>query len=247
MRRKTVRAAVVSDSHCPDQDEKAVGWAVRQIADFKPDYLIFGGDLFEADAASRFHNEKKYDLLAEYKAGSKLMDRLASLGVENLVWCLGNHDANLAAVGRIDKRIRDVVHWNRSEWRQSFLKWRQIPYDFSARGCLQLGQVIFWHGHDGAEDLNAIRINNATGGHGNRLVVGGHTHKPHGSTQVMKSKSVPLPLWCANSGTIGPRRPDWTTRQDTSLWRPAVVKVELQMWRACQPGRNWDCEVEVMA
>ena len=247
MRRKSVRAVYVSDTHCPDQDAKAVSWAAGKIAEFKPNYLIFGGDLFEADAASRFYNEQKYDILAEYEAGAKVMNLLAGAAPDaKLVWTLGNHDHNLTAAGRIDKRVRDAVHWNRSEWGESFRRWQQVPYDFSAKGVLQLGQVILWHGHDGSEDLNAIRISNACGGFGHRLVVGGHTHTPAGPRAAERTRRIPLPLWYANAGTLGPLRPDWTTRQDTSRWGAAIVRIELTMGRACQPAKNWACEVEVM-
>lgn len=247
-RRKTVKALYLTDPHCPGHSPKALRWACQRICDYKPDYLIVGGDVFEADAASRFNNEKDYDLLHEYQIAAGWLDAVADAGPGcALVWCLGNHDHNIKSKGRIDRRVRRAVDWNESKYGSAFGRWRQIPYDFSARGTFQLGQVLFWHGFDGAEDSNAIRINNACGGYGNRLVIGGHTHKPHGPTQITKSKTIPLPLWFANGGTLGPTRPDWTTRQDTSLWAPAVVKVELQMGRACQPGLNWDCDVEVMA
>lgn len=244
---KTARIAYVTDTHCPDHEPAALRWACGKIEQFKPSHLIFGGDLFEADAASRFYNEKKYDLLAEYEAGSFVLSALAEVapGAEK-VWCLGNHDFNITAPGRIDKRVRSAVHWNQSQWSDHFLRWRQIPYDFSAGGVYQLGQVMAWHGHDGAEDTNAIRINNACGGYSHRLLLGGHTHTPHGPTQVMRTKKIPLPLHYANGGTLGPLRPDWTVRQDTSMWKHAIVFVECTIGRACQPGQNWDCQVEVM-
>lgn len=247
-RRKTVKALYLTDPHCPGHCPKALKWACSRIADFKPDYVIVGGDVFEADAASRFYNEQPYDLLTEYETAARWLDTVAEAGAgADLVWNLGNHDHNIQAKGRIDRRVRRAVDWNESKYGESFRKWRQIPFDFSARGVFQLGQVMFWHGHDGAEDLNAVRINNACGGYGHRLLVGGHVHVPRPPTQAERTKRIPLPLWYANGGTLGPIRPEWTVRQDTSLWAPAVVKVELQMGRACQPGKNWDCEVEVMS
>lgn len=243
----TIKALYLGDSHCPFQDKKSVEWACKQIAKFKPDYLIFGGDLFEADAASRFDNEYDHDFRDEQHAAAALLDQLAGAGGgAQLVWSLGNHDQNVRNPGRVGRRLRRSIDWNNCEWRDSFKAWRQIPYDFSPDGTFQLGQVIFWHGHGGLEDTNAIKLNNACGGFAHRLVVGGHTHTPHGPTQVMKTKTLPLPLWYANGGTLGPLRPGWTQRQDTSRWAAAVVKVELKMGRACQPGKNWDCVVEKM-
>ncbi|MDF1702397.1 MAG: metallophosphoesterase family protein [Planctomycetota bacterium] len=245
-RRKIIKAAYVTDPHCPFQNSTSVYWALGQIREYKPDYLIMGGDLFEASAASRFENEDKHDLRDDYRAGARLLDALADAGAgADLVWCRGNHDDNIACVGRIQRGLRSQVHWSASEWADSFRRWKQIPYDYSADGCFQLGQVMFWHGFHN-EEMDAIKLNNMTGGHAHRLVVGGHTHRPHGPTQVMRTKKVPLPLWYANGGTLGPTRPAWTQRQDTSGWKAGFVMVELTAGRACQPGRNWDCVVEVM-
>lgn len=244
---RTIKAAYFTDPHCPLQDDAAVEWAHKVVSEFKPDYLICGGDLFEASAASRFDNEDKHDLRDEYRAGALLLDSLAGAVPDaNLVWIRGNHDRNLQNPGRIERPLRSQLHWNVSEWRDSFLRWKQIPYDFSAAGCFQLGQVMFWHGFDGPQDVNAIRINNITGGHAHRLVVGGHTHTPHGPQQVMRTKKVRLPLWYANGGTLGPRSPEWTHRQDTSEWKPAVVLVELASTRRCLATKNWECRTEVM-
>lgn len=246
-RRKTVRAAYITDPHCPGASAKALTWALGKVSEFKPDYMIVGGDVFEADAASRFQNEQKYDLLAEYEAGAKWLNLVhgATPDAEH-VWLHGNHERNLMAPGRLDSRVRRVAHWNVSEWRESFLRWRQYEYDFSPRGCLQLGQVIFYHGFDGSEEYNALRMINATGGHAHRLVVGGHTHRPKPPTQLMRTRTIPMQAWYANGGTLGPTRPEWTTRQCTHEWAPGVVLLELQMGRSCQPERNWDCEVELM-
>jgi hypothetical protein len=247
VRRKTVRVAYITDPHCPLQNEKATAWAISRIADYRPDYVVVGGDVFEADSASRFYNEQPFDLVDEYKAASRWLDLVHdSAPNARHHWLLGNHCSNLQAIGRIDKRLRRAVNWNTSEWGESFRRWTQHEYDFSPGGCLQLGQVLFWHGFDGAEDHNAVRILNATGGHAHRLVVGGHTHKPHGPTQIMRTKSIGLPMWYANGGTLGPTRPGWTQRQDTSLWAAAIVRVELTMGRSCQPAKNWACDVEVM-
>lgn len=244
---KTTKAAYFTDPHCPHHNQQAVEWACKVIREFKPDHLICGGDLFEASAASRFDNEDKHDLRDEYRAGASLLDTVADAGSgANLVWVSGNHDRNLQNPGRIERPLRSQLHWNVSEWRDSFLRWKQIPYEFSAAGCYQLGQVMFWHGFGSNEDIDAIKLNNMTGGHAHRLVVSGHTHVPHGPTQVTRTKRVRLPLWYANGGTLGPSNPAWTHRQDTSGWKPAVVLVELTSERRCLAKKNWECYVEVM-
>lgn len=245
MRRKTVKVACVSDTHCPFEDKKAVDWALGVVREFGPDYFVFLGDLIEAGAASRFDNEYSHDFRDEQRSGARILDRMRDAGGDaERIWCWGNHDGHSSDPGRIDKALRSAVHFNNCEWRASYLAWKQIPFDFGPNGVFQLGQVGFWHCHDGAEDTNTIKINNACGGHAHRLWIGGHTHRPHGPTQVMKSKAVPLPLWYANTGTLGPRRPRWAHRQDTSMWGPAVALVELSMGRACQPSANWSCHVE---
>jgi predicted phosphodiesterase len=247
MSRGTARIAVVGDTHVPFMVPKAFDWACNQIKAFKPTHIIHLGDLFEADAASIHGNEYSHDLHDEYAAAAEALQRLeASAPEAQLYWLLGNHDDNIQAADsrRVAKSIRRAAHWSRSrEFGPTFDRWRQVPYEFSPKGALQIGQTFFYHDFNGNWDMNLIRVNNLLGGHAHRLGVFGHHHKVIPPTQAMRTKSIPLPLWGASPGTLGPLKPDWTRRQDTSHWGHGIAFVEALKGRACQPAKNWSCEV----
>lgn len=246
MSRGTARIAVIADTHCPFLDKKAFAWALGHIRAFKPTHIVHLGDLFESAAASVHPNEYSHDQLDEYEDGAMVLGELeAAAPNAQRLWILGNHDANIAARDprRVAKPLRRSVHWsNCRKTGHIFDRWTQIPYEFSSRGCVQLGQVFFYHDFTNAWDMNAIRMNNLLGGHGNRLGVHGHHHHILGPTQVMRTKKVPLPLWGASPGTLGPLQPEWANRQDTSHWRHGLCKITTPMGRSCLPKRRWTCE-----
>lgn len=242
--RKWQTVAAYSCVHAPFQCPRGRRWLAAQLAEIKPDYLVDLGDRMDADAASR-HGDSEYghDLEDEYREAAEYAREMReSAGVSDgkAVWCLGNHDENIQAKGRIDRKVRRLLDWNRFD--PEFRRWRQIPYRFRADGCFQLGQVIFTHGCTVRQHLEAVQWVNLTGGHGNRLVVMGHTHRPHGPSQCMRSQNIGLPVWHANAGTMR-QDADWSLRMDTSRWGPGLIVVRLRPGRACQPGRNWECEL----
>jgi predicted MPP superfamily phosphohydrolase len=245
----TVRAAAFSCVHAPFFDKEAQRWLNQKVSGLKLDYLICLGDLLEADAASVHPGESEHSLEHEYQSAAGFLTGAREAADNDrcqFIWLLGNHDANIQKRDprRVPKPLRSLLDWNKHN--AEFAKWRQIPYLKGREGCFELGQTIFTHGFDAgaASDENeAIQFNNYCGGHGHRLVVRGHTHRPRVVTQAMRTRTIPLPLWYCNAGTMGPLKPDYMERKDTSQWGSALVVVETKMGRACQPARNWDAQV----
>jgi hypothetical protein len=249
--RGTARIAVVGDTHCPFVEQLVLEWACREIKAFKPTVIVMNGDLIEAAHASVHPNEYDHDAVDEFASAAKTLNKLKKAGtykgvVPRLIRTDGNHCDNPKQEDprRVPKSLRRAVDpTNNKDHHKAFDEWQMVPYEFTAKGAIQFGQVFVFHDFDGAWDTNAIRMNNILGGYSHRLAVSGHRHRVFGPDQVMRTKSIPLPLWGASPGTLGPLKPKWTSRQDTSHWGHGLCLIEAKMGRACQPGRNWSCEV----
>lgn len=249
---KLVTFAAFGCVHVPYQDQAAVDKLCSVIEERRPDYLLCLGDLFEADSANvhKHRAEERIPLSDEYASGAAVLEQVAEAAPDaERLWLLGNHDDNLQTndVRRIPKHLRDLVHWNKSEWGKTFRNWRQIPYEKSERGVFRLGQVNFYHGYlagVNSDELEAIQMNNYVGGYSHTLGVRVHTHTPLPPTQAMLTNKIPLPFWYANAGTLGPTRPDYMKRKDSSGWGPAVVVGEAVIGRPSRMrgGPQWTAE-----
>lgn len=246
-----VRFGAVSCPHCPNQNDDAVEELCELLPGLKLDVFVLLGDLFEADSASvhKHKFEERTDLLSEYAAAADFLRKIReAVGPEcQLEWMLGNHDDNLQVndFRRIPKHLRNLVHWNKSEYREEFQKWRQHPYEKSEKGLFTLGQVGFYHGYDvraGSDEAECIQMCNLLGGHAHMLMIRGHTHAPVAPTQAMFTSRIPLPYWYANPGTLGPIKPDYMKRKDSSAWGSALIHGQARLGRPSRmrQGPQWE-------
>ena len=123
--------------HVPLHDEAAISSLLSNISKFQPDVVIHGGDGHEADAASRWYAEYQFSLEDEYRIHNELLANLRKAAPKaRRVFLLGNHDANLLAWGRLDKRVRDVASFFAHE--PELKHWKVIPYVNDRRhGCFR--------------------------------------------------------------------------------------------------------------
>ena len=252
--------AAISCLHCPfvamDAIESMLGRFPGPHGDLT-DFIILG-DLFESSAASVHPDEHGHTLADEDESAAAVLKLIRTNLPKNcrLHFILGNHDDNIQVPDsrRTDWRTRRLIHWNQSEWKDEFRKWKQYPYVkpsvHSQVGCMQLGQVIFTHGFDAgqnSDELEGLQVAYACGGHAHRLVVRGHTHRPKNVFQCKRSAKVLLPYWTCNAGTCGPLQPAYMARKDVSQWGAGVV------WGECKintPSRfsskEWEARVELL-
>jgi 3',5'-cyclic AMP phosphodiesterase CpdA len=245
--------AAVSCSHCPFEDEESVGWAVKTLETLKPRprRIIFDGDLFDATPASVHPMKDEHTLELEYKHAASLLSRLRAAVPYRCeyIWMLGNHDDNIQRPDhrRVPRRLRSLVHWNKSQYKDEFLRWRQMPYVKSPAGCYSIGQVTFTHGFDCtvySDELEALQFAWMLGGFHNRLVVRGHTHRPVPVTQCYRTRNVPLAYYFANVGTLGPRQPLYMSRKSAYAWGPALLYGEAVLHpRYNQADPQWSAEL----
>ncbi len=250
---KLVRVAAASCFHCPNQSPAAMEGLLRELHEFRPRVFINLGDLFEAEAASVHPVDEPHDVTQEYVAAAETLESIREVVGEgcSLIWLLGNHDDNLQAPDprRVPKALRKSVHWNRDyDHGDTFRRWQQVPYEKSRRGLVEVGQIIFGHGYDCAANSDfteAVQFSNLCGGYSHRLVVRGHTHRPRSPQPVMYNSRIPLPIWTCNVGTMGPTKPGYMTRKDSSQWGPAVLLAEVAVAdpSTLQGDREWAAEL----
>jgi len=218
---------------------------LETIEEEKPDIVIMNGDLLEAAAASKFEDELPHDLETEFKQSNRLLESVRKAAPKaSLILIEGNHDYRLRRVGRIDKKIRRSIDFRE---RISEIKdghWKLIPYlNDGKRGVCRVGQLTFVHGFEST--LTSDRNECVRFAQPNGLVVRGHTHRPVDVTQLEYKAGVPLPYYYANTGTLGPMKPDYMTASKTNGWGRGILIAEASTNPRVQATVNWTARVDI--
>jgi len=224
-RASTERFAVFSCTHAPFTDPFADEWFCSVLKTYRPSILGCLGDLYESGAASKWSKEGAKRLSEEYESAAWLLRKYREVSrAKTLFWTMGNHDDNVMGVDRIPELVRDMCAPERhGVLGPEMARWKVIPYEYSERGCHRIGRVVFKHGFECgkfADRNEAIFFAKDAPG---SLVIGGHTHRPVGVTQAEFNANTALPIWYANAGTLGPLKPDYVRRRNTSRWGHACV------------------------
>ena len=236
-----------SCTHCPLQDNEAIEWLIQQIRQHKPDVIVHLGDGHEMASCSRWPNEYDWDLELEYVEHNRILRNVRKAAPKDarLLFLPGNHDANLLAVGRLDKRYRNLLDYRDHESEFIEKNW-EIPtsYEYNKqRGVFRLGQVTFAHGYEAGQ--NADEFHTLLLGVPYGLYVGGHTHRPMAPTRAFRTKAVPLPYWYANAGCMREMNPDWMKRKRSNLWGQAAVLGEVSILKSPRVNKNWNAETRI--
>ena len=254
MTQPTARFMAASCFHAPFSPHEPLEWLLGRVGDLKPTHFIILGDLMDAGAASVHPDEGIEELEYEYE---KAHDILKAIRKEvpkdcKLVWCLGNHDDNIQVRDprRIPDKIRSLLHWNKHwEFGPEFRCWRQLPYVKDSRCVYRLGPVRFMHGFQAgsnADEMETLQMVNVLQDQAWGLWVRGHTHRPtQGIVQCKRTQTILLPWFYANAGTMGPLKPDYMRRKDSSRWGHAFVHGECSLSSPRRPSpKDWSAEVE---
>lgn len=229
--------------HSPFTRRDAFAWLISIIRKERPTHIVNLGDWLEADAASVHPDEHQHTLDDEYRVAASQSAQIRKAAPKaSLTWLLGNHDDNLQIkdARRIPKQLREALHWNNSRaYGDEFRAWKQVPYEKSKHGCIHIGPITLLHGFDcgqNADQREAIEFAMMTGGQPGRLFVRGHTHRPVRVTQCQWNANTLLPWWYANVGTLGPLKPQYAMRRNTTRWGAACLVAEVKGWK-------WTAEV----
>ncbi len=163
------RVLVCPDAHIPFHDERAWGTFLVAAYDWKPDTIVFLGDLADCYEVSDYTKSptRKHNFASEMQAVNDELDRVAR--AKRTVVLLGNHEDRLDRL--IAKRapelhgLTSIPKLLRYEDRG----WEWIPYGEQ----LQIGKIRFAHDY-GVAGANAVRQSLAATGH---CVLFGHTHR----------------------------------------------------------------------
>lgn len=230
--------------HCPLEDRDAVEWMLDQIAVRQPDYVLHLGDGHEADAASRFPSEYDWTLADEFHSHNAFLREVReAYEPAQRIFIEGNHDANLQAWNRINKKLRGLCnpYDHEPELRNHWVK--GCDYEYSSRGVFRLGQITFGHGYSSAthaDEQMSVELGIPYG-----LWVGGHTHRPLAVTQAKKTARINLPYWYSNAGCLRILKPNFASRMRTSQWGHAIVVGEFKEPETPVFAREWAAETIV--
>ena len=255
--RKDARWAVISCTHVPYQSERALERLLQELAkasDEKPlTHFVHLGDLIDAEAASVHRDDpSRHTLYDEYCQASDVLRRIRRVLPKDCTLILhdGNHDDNVQKQDsrRIDCQVRPMCDPRKlTATKDEFLLWKNIPYRTGADGCFQLGPVIFAHGWSAAansDELEALQLAYACGGHAWRIIIRGHTHRPARPTQCRRTARALLPWWYANVGhTAFDERAAYTYRFDVEQWGRGMILGECRLGRHHYSGKEWEAEL----
>lgn len=244
---KSERAFYLSDIHVPHHDPESLAWAVGLIEQWKPDHLIMGGDLIDANAASRWPNEYEHTLKDEYRWGNEILKDLRSAAPKNCtcVWIWGNHEDNIRSANRVPKDLRSLVQIE--DHIPEYQNWKHIPYTrHHIKGSYRRGQVSFIHGHvttDAAMDEQAIKMANYEPF---SLTISGHTHRPTLAVKQVMLRRFGLPHWRADAGChMNWDSAEYMKRLDMTQWGHACVLTEQIPIKSPRKSREWNAEIKV--
>ena len=243
---KPVKFLFISDLHCPLIDLQSMEYVYKRIGEYKPDEIIIGGDLFEADSASRWPSEHDFTLADEFKCANEILANIRkSAGKSKLIFLPGNHDDNIIGINRIDKKLRGLCDYRNGANVPELQNWLQpckYIYD-RKRGSYKIGQVVFSHGYEAnatSGRVEAVYMANEYG-----LYVHGHTHRPHEVKQAMLTGGVPLRFWYANAGTLRQFDCDYMMRKRQALWGSAIITGEAMPIKSPRIGKQWSAQTEI--
>ena len=249
---EVVKFGAISCTHCPHQSERAIAKLIEELKIRKPQVFVHCGDAVDASGASVHSDDSdSVTLHDEFLIASDMLRRIREALPEDckLVMIDGNHDDNIQRPDprRVPKALRSLCDPRKMHGvADEFKRWKHIPYRFGR--CFQLGGVIFHHGFGASansDELEAIQLAMACGGHAHRLVIRGHTHRPVPPTQCRRTARVKLPWWYCNVGMMAfEKKPSYCDRWDTQQWgRSACFGTAIVGRPDRIPKDNWTAEL----
>jgi len=137
--REWKRVLCIFDVHVPHEDKGCLAIAQAFADDWKPHYVVAGGDWGDTSQVSTFPSEDEIDLADEFDRQKELIE---SFHVTH--WLEGNHEERLRRIGVSNKRLRKLT----SPVRNLKLKERgiQIRFYHRKRGVFRFGKLKVLHG-----------------------------------------------------------------------------------------------------
>jgi predicted phosphodiesterase len=172
-----LRVAVLSDIHYPYEDDKACEVADMFLEEWKPDILVYNGDVADCYAVSAYDKsiDKKMNIQEELDyTHDKLLERKNRLtSVQTTYMLVGNHETRL---NRLINKNAQALMALRGLTIDECLKLRELDIEFIPHSQeLEIGKLMFTHGH-----LIRKHAGNSARGHYEQYgcsVLVGHCHR----------------------------------------------------------------------
>ena len=197
--KKGLKVAWIADTHIPYQDPKAILLAQQIVADYKPDVMIFGGDLLDCVGISRFSNSPLDPVSNDFQ---RELDRfqtvfsglVAAAGKADKYFTPGNHE------DRLGKLLRDrapALFGLDALQLPKLLELQKFNVSFLPR--VSIGRIVFEHGdmvrkQSGGSVLAMMEA----ASYGYSLVIG-HCHR---MGLIYKSRPGQAPIFGMESGHL---------------------------------------------
>jgi predicted phosphodiesterase len=140
--RKMKKIVVITDTHAPMQDERALGAVCDYISFYKPDIIVHAGDVGDFESVSHWMKDKRLSLegkrlRSDMDAALAILNRFKDIP-ERIV-CIGNHDAWVEAYVQSNPAVAGFIDLEK-EYKDS--GWKVVPLNKP----YQLGKLLLFHG-----------------------------------------------------------------------------------------------------
>jgi predicted phosphodiesterase len=175
-RNSTLKVACISDVHYPYQDQKAEEIALAFLSDYKPDVIVWNGDIFDFYAVSQYEKNinKKMNIQDEIDYGvDRIRTWMETIAPKKAYFRQGNHESRLA---RLANKAAPALTALRSLSLEANVDFKSLGIEFIPdHQDLFIGSLLFIHG-------TVVRKHggNSARGHYEQYgcsVMMGHTHR----------------------------------------------------------------------
>jgi predicted phosphodiesterase len=197
------KGVALFDIHYPEHDEAALEVTFEFLKDFKPDWLILGGDQMTLDAISSFNRRKiklreNKRLKKEYDGFQRdVLDRLEEILPAKCkkYFIIGNHEYRIDRLKEYNPTYEGLIE---VENNLNLKNWIIIPFN----NVFNIGDMHFTHGW-----YYNLHYTKKTVLEAQKMIFVGHVHIPQTHTAV--SPAYALPKQCVGVGCLCNRNPEY--------------------------------------
>ena len=191
------------DLHFPSHDKACLNAVCEFIKDFKPDWLILGGDQLQLDMISSYNQFKLKNLegkrlYKDYKEFQiQVLNRIESLLPKNCkkFFMLGNHEYR---IDRLIEKHPELEGLIELENHLNLKDWTIIPYnDTFSIGDMYFAHGWYWNKYYAEKTLRIAQ----------KMIFVGHAHTPQIHTAI--SPVYTLPKQCTGIGCLCNINPEY--------------------------------------
>jgi predicted phosphodiesterase len=223
-----MKIVVASDAHFPHGDDKVILLFERFLKDYKPDVLVFNGDLLDCETISKFDSVPGGSLKEElFMCKEFLSDIRRILPNTEIHYILGNHEMRLRSY--LIRNIKDPTTFNVIKERLSLadlldldklkIDFHDLPENISRFDDNYIYKEGFYIGHWNRVSKNSAYTVKLLVEDKGVSVIQGHTHR----LGLYFKKTLNKTLIGAESGCLCKTEPDYCVNPN---WQSGFCIIE---------------------